>query len=199
MEFTNDWFDPHIPTWNRIVPQYNPSRILEVGSYEGRSVCHVIELLGSQKSLEIVCVDTWGGGREHADIDMGSVERRFDANVGEAISKAGQPVTVKKMKGHSCIALSALVAEGRSNYFDMVYVDGSHEAPDVLADAVLCYRLLREGGLMIFDDYLWGTGSASGLLNSPKPAIDAFMNCYAGKVQQHPWLPGYQVYARKIC
>jgi len=60
MEFTNDWFDPHIPTWNRIVPQYNPSRILEVGSYEGRSVCHVIELLGSQKSLEIVCVDTWG-------------------------------------------------------------------------------------------------------------------------------------------
>ena len=47
MEFTNNWFDPHIPTWNRIVPQYNPSKILEVGSNEGRSICHVIALLGS--------------------------------------------------------------------------------------------------------------------------------------------------------
>jgi hypothetical protein len=198
MEFTNDWFDPHVSTWNKIIPQYKPQKILEVGSYEGRSICHIIDLLGGEMPLEIFCVDTWQGGREHSSVDMSAVERRFDLNVTEAIGKSAFPVDVKKLKGDSCLALATLVAEGRSKYFDLVYIDGSHEAADVLSDAVLAFRLLREGGLMIFDDYLWGGGNASTALNTPKPAIDAFMNCYIGKIQQHPWLPVYQVYARKI-
>ncbi len=74
MEFTNNWFDPHIPTWNRIVPRYDPSKILEVGANEGRIACHMIELQDNLKALDIVCVNTAGGGRERADIDLGSVE-----------------------------------------------------------------------------------------------------------------------------
>ena len=58
MKFTNDWFTPQIPTWNNIIPQYNPKRIIEIGSFEGRSVCHLIELLGNQNNLEIYCIDT---------------------------------------------------------------------------------------------------------------------------------------------
>ena len=36
--------------------------------------------------------------------------------------------------------------------YDIIYIDGSHEARDVLEDAVLAYRLLKIGGLLIFDD-----------------------------------------------
>lgn len=42
------------------------------------------------------------------------------------------------------------------NAFDFYYVDGSHVAPDVMADAVLGWRLLKPGGIMVFDDYEWG-------------------------------------------
>ena len=46
MEFTNDWFGAtgrYI--WDRILPQLGPKRILEIGSYEGRSACFLIEKL----------------------------------------------------------------------------------------------------------------------------------------------------------
>ena len=46
MEFTNDWFGAtgrYI--WDKILPQLGPKRILEIGSYEGRSACFLIEKL----------------------------------------------------------------------------------------------------------------------------------------------------------
>lgn len=33
----------------------------------------------------------------------------------------------------------------------VVYIDGSHAAKDVIADAVLAWALLRPGGVLIFD------------------------------------------------
>ena len=36
-----------------------------------------------------------------------------------------------------------LLTQGYENYFDFIYVDGSHEATDVLFDALLAHRLVR--------------------------------------------------------
>jgi len=80
----------------------------------------------------------------------------------------------------------------------MIYIDGSHETPDVFSDAALSYRLLRIGGLMIFDDYIWGGGANADPIMNPKMAIDCFLNCYQRKMQMHPWLPLCQMFCRKI-
>ncbi len=66
------------------------------------------------------------------------------------------------------------------NAFDFVYVDGSHRASNVLEDAVLSFRLLKVGGIMIFDDYGWG--NHRGTLLHPKPGIDAFLEVYADQL-----------------
>ena len=39
--------------------------------------------------------------------------------------------------------------------FDLIYIDGSHSAKDVLLDSLLAWRLLRPGGAMVWDDYEW--------------------------------------------
>ncbi|KAH8054300.1 methyltransferase domain-containing protein [Aureococcus anophagefferens] len=39
--------------------------------------------------------------------------------------------------------------------YDLIYVDGSHNATHVLADVVMADVLLRDGGLMILDDIEW--------------------------------------------
>ncbi len=50
----------------------------------------------------------------------------------------------------SSLALPQLVREGRR--FDLIYIDGSHVFEGVLIDTYYSTRLLREGGIMAFDD-----------------------------------------------
>jgi predicted O-methyltransferase YrrM len=50
----------------------------------------------------------------------------------------------------SSMALPQLLREGRQ--FDLIYIDGSHVFEGVLVDAYYCARLLRDGGVMLFDD-----------------------------------------------
>jgi predicted O-methyltransferase YrrM len=198
MQFTTNWFDPHMSAWNSIVPSYKPSTYLEIGSFEGRSTCHLIGMMGDTGAMDVHCIDTWQGGEEHSDINMGDVERRFDDNIQSCVNKAAHPVNVRKLKGTSLVGLAHLIAEGKTNYFDMAYIDGSHQTPDVLADCLLTFPLVKVGGLIVFDDYVWGLGANSDPLMSPKLAIDSFMNCYQRKLQAHPWLPLCQLYCRKL-
>ena len=64
-DFTNTWFDSAREVWDHLIPQINPIKILEIGSYEGASACYLIEKLAAQSEIELHCVDTWDGGVEH--------------------------------------------------------------------------------------------------------------------------------------
>ena len=199
-DFTQDWFDDDArKNWDQLLPNIQPKRILEIGSFEGASACYLIDTLGPKGGLELFCVDSWAGGLEHNRLDMGEIEARFDANVEQAKSRCPEPVQVNKLKGKSDQVLAYLLTEGRQGYFDFVYVDGSHQAPDVLCDAVLGFRLLKPEGVMAFDDYLWFEELPGGmdLIRSPKLAIDAFTNIY-GKKLDVLRAPLYQLYIKKI-
>lgn len=56
---------------------------------------------------------------------------------------------------------------------DIIYIDGDHSAPAVLTDAVLSWPLLKEGGILIFDDYQYKLEERSPE-KSPRISIDAF-------------------------
>jgi len=200
--FTNHWFDTTArQVWDSLFSQFKPKKILEIGSYEGASTCYLIEKLALDASIEIHCIDTWAGGIEHRDcaIDMAAVESRFLHNTALAISKVSMSVKLVLHKGYSDYSLAALISRNHGNSFDMIYVDGSHQAPDVLADAVMAFRLLRVGGIMVFDDYLWTEELSYGrdVLRCPKVAIDAFINCYFRKIKIIS-APLYQLYVRKV-
>ena len=178
--FTQDWFGQYIPIWNGLVPLVKPSKILEIGSFEGRSTCYMIESSAAERDVEMHCVDTWEGSTEHAEIDMSAVEQRFRKNTALAISTVPHKVDLVTHKSTSLLALTQLISSGHASSFDLIYVDGSHRAPDVLSDAVLSFHLLRPMGLLIFDDYLWSMERAGeqDSFNMPKPAIDSFVNIY---------------------
>lgn len=202
-QYTNNWFQGSARRiWDSLIPRINPSRILEIGSYEGASTCYLIEKVASLRKLEIHCVDTWEGGIEHSTggFDMSAVERRFSANVRKAMESSGNEVNLTIHKGFSDVELCKLMASGKQSYFDLVYVDGSHQAPDVLCDALLAFRLLRKSGVMIFDDYLWQESLPHGVdpLRCPKPAIDAFTNMYCRKLRVLSGLPLGQLYVVKL-
>lgn len=109
------------------------------------------------------------------------------------------PSTVTKCKGTSDIELAKLLADGRAGTFDFMYVDGSHQVPDVMLDALLAFKLCKVGGCIAFDDYLWAEDLPQGRdpIRCPKIAIDAFTNIYFRKVRLLG-APLGQVYVTKV-
>jgi predicted O-methyltransferase YrrM len=198
-EFTTDWFSRFASIWTQLLTRFPPARILEIGSYEGRASCFLIERCAVERDIELHCVDSWAGGIEHDADAMPQVEQRFDRNIAAARAAAPRRVDFHKHKALSSDALVKLLAEGRQGTFDLIYVDGSHQAPDVLSDAVLAFMLLRVGGLLIFDDYLWSMGGpgTQDFYKSPKPAIDAFININQRKLNVIG-APLYQLYTQKV-
>ena len=188
--FTQDWFSTHIESWRWIFQTIGwnadePKTIVEVGSFEGRSTIWSLQNLLHHPSSTIYCIDTFQGSVEHeagGSHEAGAIDVLFDrfmANLGETPGRQKARV----MRQPSQRALISLAAEGVRA--DFVYIDGSHAAADVLFDCVLAFQILRVGGVMICDDYLWqmeALGSED-VLNSPKIAIDAFTNIYRRKMR----------------
>ena len=195
-KFTENWFAYAEQIWPKVLNELMTERdscdLLEIGSYEGRSTTWLIENV-MRDGDRLFCVDTWRGGAEHAGINMADVEDRFDSNIDIAIQRKGlKGSAVVKDKLESSQALARYITEGKK--FSFIYIDGSHAAKDVLSDAVMSWQLLSEGGIMVFDDYLWGDPNTP--LTRPKLAIDFFLNINAPEINLRHI--GYQVVLTKL-
>jgi predicted O-methyltransferase YrrM len=149
-QFKERWFDGNIVPWSAtfrpIFDRSDPVRMLEIGSWEGRSS---LFLLTYFTKGHLTAVDTWSGGDEYeynATRDLQDLESRFDGNVAPGANR------VTKRKGLSLQVLPQLLDEQQR--FDVIYVDGSHFSDDVLMDAIVAWRLLNQGGVVMFDDVL---------------------------------------------
>ena len=185
-ELSNTWFDSNRAEWGALLARFKPTTILEIGSYEGASACYLIDTLACDTSIELHCIDTWAGSPEFEEgsPSMSLVETRFQKNTALAIKSAAHPVNLVVHKGESGVVLPQLIAATMQERFDFIYIDGSHRASDVLFDAVVAFKLLKPGGLMVFDDYLWYDPSIETVnpLRNPKIAIDAFTNIYGDSI-----------------
>jgi predicted O-methyltransferase YrrM len=200
-DFTYDWFGSNAEViWRQLLPAIKPKKVLEIGSFEGRSTTFLMQYNDWCDDLEIYCVDSWEGSIEHTEhgLDMKKAENKFDKNISIAKRKASRNSNITKLKGFSDSELPKLLADNKCNYFDFIYVDGSHQAADVLLDAVLAFKLCRVGGVIGFDDYTWSEDLPYGknLLRCPKLAIDAFTTIFAGKIAIIN-TPVVQIYAVK--
>ncbi len=187
MHFTQDWFSHNIPVWTQLLREFKGKDslgVLEIGVFEGRATCWLLENVVTGAGAHIDCIDTFRGAEDMValKLDMSNMREVFEANIApwrDRVSiHAGE---------------SASVLRGLKGSFDLIYVDGSHRAADVLADAVLSWPMLRNSGIMLFDDYLWEQDPRPD--HCPRMGIDAFLRCHRG------WfdvlLAQYQVAVRK--
>ena len=180
-QFSSDWFTNALVNFDYIKTYLIKEEkaindILEIGSHEGRSSCWMLENMLSDTGT-MTCIDPFANRPVTAFSydsipEDRSIEQLFRANTAE-VKKSGQ--TLEVVANMSFPALAQLIVDKRQ--YDFVYVDGSHNADDALADAVMCFGLLRPGGVMLFDDYLWEDG-VSAYLGRPKQSIDAFVNMF---------------------
>lgn len=184
MNFTEDWFSHNVPNFETCMSAIPDKKLfLEIGAFEGRATCWLLEN-GLVDKGSIVCVDPFSGSLEHGGIDMLAVEARFWSNIRE-VEKPTQ--TVSLMRTTSYKALAEMIW---SKYeFDFIYVDGVHSAEGALTDACMAWGLLKQGGVMLFDDYLYPH-------EPTKVGIDAFLLSFEGHYDII--LNNYQLAVKKL-
>jgi predicted O-methyltransferase YrrM len=153
--FQADWFSEQIPWWDVQLARFKGKpnlHFLEIGSFEGRSTVWLLENILTDASSKLTCIDTFSGSPEHENttLHISEIEKHFRHNIKES----GSELKVIVKKGFSRDILPTLAPCS----YDCIYIDGSHKASDVLEDAVLSKLLLKKGGIIIFDDYVWEEG-----------------------------------------
>mmetsp|Transcript_25672 Transcript_25672/g.48673 ORF Transcript_25672/g.48673 Transcript_25672/m.48673 type:complete len:232 (+) Transcript_25672:128-823(+) len=179
--FSVDWFSRHLPVWNQLVLPYRAAgvRVLEVGCFEGAATTWLLDhVLVDDQSRMDVC-DTFQGNADRAASEttydeMEGVKDVFQRN----IKLTGND---HKVQVHQQMSSDFLCSLPRQPTYDVAYIDGSHVAKHVLEDAVGVWPLLRDNGLLIFDDYCWDL--LPNEWERPKVAIDAFLACYHPELQ----------------
>jgi cephalosporin hydroxylase len=196
---------------------------LEIGSFEGRSAVWIIEnMMNPGDWIDCVDTWEGGEEHINGEMSGAEqrFEHNIDAALGGAVVELrhkhdtssshvrmaspapteGERKLVYKYKTNSTEFLGRKLASQlkymkpeAAPMYDFVYIDGSHIAKDVLTDACMAWPLLKKGGLMVFDDYMWG--NPRDILHRPKIAVDAFTTMFAEELDIVHM--GYQFVVRK--
>jgi predicted O-methyltransferase YrrM len=177
-KFTEKWFDIAIPQWEHIFNQVPaPLSILEVGCYEGRATTWLCDNVINGDSANYDVVDTFGGSLEESGMQQTKellekdnfIENNFRHNI-----SFHSNINFTIYKGYSQLILPTL----KDKEYDFIYIDASHRADDTFVDGYYAMKMLKRGGIIIFDDYGWKDPSNMHPANSPQLGIDFFNSMY---------------------
>jgi predicted O-methyltransferase YrrM len=174
-------FIDKIPLWTNLLSSYKGKpdvHYLEIGVNQGRSAIWVLENILTDPSAKLTGIDIFPEGTDF--------KKKYLSN----LKLSGFASKTKTIEGFSQVELRKLPLGS----FDIIYIDGDHRAKSVLADAVLSFELLKNGGILIFDDYSWLDRNKPYEL-SPAFAINSFIANYRDSVEIIQ--RDYQIFIRK--
>ncbi len=127
-------------------------KILEIGSCEGQSTLWFLKKILSHPTSTITCVDphdkrsdTWYNSANNPD-RLKTKKITFELFKSNILQPYKDKVRYYQKK--SWEALSNLKSK-----FDLIYIDGAHDFCTVYMDGKLSFPLLKEKGVIMFDDY----------------------------------------------
>jgi hypothetical protein len=180
---SEDWVSRVSATWQKALAEYRGKpdvRYLEIGLFEGRSAVWMFENILTHPTARLTGIDPFSDPFYSVKEPRSTTYKEvFYSN----LKATGAEEKAQIIEGYSQVELRKLPLES----FDIIYIDGSHESSDVLEDGILSWRLLKEGGVLIFDDY--------GYRRGVRRAIDTFFGLYGGHFI--PIHVGWQVILRK--
>jgi len=142
--FSQKWFLNNFDIFHHYLPKDYTTNFsyLEIGSYEGLSA---LNILYNYENSKVTTIDLWEKSNinsESINVNFKEVEDKFDKNL--------TGYKYNKIKKDSVTAMREILKENL--FFDIIYIDGSHNGEDILCDGIESYKLLSTGGIIIFDD-----------------------------------------------
>lgn len=123
------------------------TRALEIGVFTGYSSLAVTLAMGAKGRLTACDINEEFVGKARGYWKAAGIESQIDMRMGPATQ-----------------TLSALIADGRANTYDLAFIDADKGAYDAYYEGAL--KLVRPGGVILIDNTLW-----SGAVADPK-AVD---------------------------
>ena len=186
MEFPN-WFEGQKYNFEKHLEQFKGKpnlTFLQLGVYTGDASEWLCENILTDDSSMLVDVDTWAGSdeSEHTSIDFGKVFSYYNSRIAKYDKVVKMRMTTQEY------------FTKYFQFFNFIYVDANHTADAVAYDAVNSWKLLKRGGILAFDDYMWGQDMKPEL--TPRPAIDNFLEFHEGEYKILTM--EYQVWIEKL-
>ena len=159
------WGSDH-PILAAAIAKIRPHRIVEVGSWKGRSAINMARIARDlDLPCEIVCVDTWLGSPEHwlravpdwfesLQLKNGYPQLFYTFQGNVARRGFQDMITPMPMTSES----AAFVLKHLGMTFDLAYIDAAHEYAPAKRDIAAYWDLLGDNGLLIGDDYIHWPG-----------------------------------------
>jgi len=153
------------PVFGEVIQRIKPDLIIEVGTWKGASAVNMAEICKktSHNDTEIVCIDTFLGSSEHwfdhykklsLHIDRGypSLFYQFMTNV--VLTDNADTITPFPIDSFS----GANFLESVDTVADVVYIDAAHDYESTYLNIKKYWALIREGGVMMGDDFVGWPG-----------------------------------------
>ena len=177
--------------WYSIIPrkdfEFKPIKYLEIGTFYGANLISVFKSYAAHPESKLYCIDPWLDYQDYTEyksVDKENIYNTFLRNIENCTDKDRIIIN----RGFS----NEQIPKYEDDFFDIIYVDGNHEPEYALEDAVLSFRKLKIGGIMIFDDY--GIGGP----DLTKRGIDGFLSGYHKRIEVIKLNHNMQTFIRKI-
>jgi hypothetical protein len=185
-----NWFEGQKYNFEKHLERYKGEpnlKFLQLGAYTGDASVWLCDNILTGKNSILRDVDTWQGSneREHKDINFDEVFQTYISKTCEK-SRFYYKSTTKEFFTSTTFT--------RFGEYDFIYIDADHTADAVASDAEYSWELLKKGGILAFDDYMWGQDMKPEL--TPRPAIDNFLEFHEGEYDI--LTKEYQVWVQKI-
>ena len=181
VEYPN-WFEYVRPNFEEFLTPLagkDDLKFLQLGVFTGDASVWIAENILTGKGCWLIDVDTWQGSDEadHKSMDFDDVYAAYKLKT--ALYKTKIKNTIKTFKSTTTWFLSST---RRDPDYDFIYIDADHTTVGVILDAELAWPQLKSGGIMAFDDYLWGHESGDPRL-APQVGIDLFLHRHLGNYE----------------
>ena len=190
MQFSVIFHDHVKSSFSRILQEVIVPKItIEIGVFEGETTFNIAHLLVPRNpKYKHYAIDPFRASENLKQEVVDKAKKQFISNMEEF----PQVELIEKPSFEGLLELHQ-----RGIKADFIYVDGSHFAKDVLSDAVLGFELLNLGGVMLFDDAVsWRYGEH--IQDSPRIAVDSFIQCNWNRLQVLEMPGGYQTAIKRV-
>jgi predicted O-methyltransferase YrrM len=146
-------------------------RALEIGCFEGRSTCWLLDNILTHEGAHLDCVDPYG-------FSGGDSDSRAE---GEACRHPNRAVIMRRFLGniaeygdrvrHWPLFSDEFFQRPELGPYQIAIIDGGHSAMQALRDLLHAWQVLAVGGVMVVDDIKWPTS------HGPRKAYEAFLSC----------------------